>query len=57
MDNWEAMQGISVWKTGETDNKVVMDTVGFNFVSSCVEMQAKPRVVESRGLNENGFKK
>ena len=30
-----------VWKRGETDNKLVMETVGFNFVSSCVEMQAK----------------
>ena len=41
MDNWDVMRGISVWKTCETDNKLVMDTVGFNFVSSCVEMQAK----------------
>ena len=27
--------GISAWKIGETDNKLVMDTVGFDFVSSC----------------------
>ena len=41
MNNWDVMRGIGVWKTCETDNKLVMDTVRFNFVSNCVEMQAK----------------